>query len=99
MILVIVLILAFLGFAARAGAAGLRSLLLSGLAERVSVGAGAEIWRTRLETTVSSSGCASRWVCFRAVLRDLLAVAASRPSVFNKAARLAGAGGKGMNET
>ena len=46
----------------------------------------------------TSGACSCRVVGLR-VLRDLLGVAASKPSVFNKAARLAGAGGNGIDET
>jgi hypothetical protein len=48
------------------------------------------------------TGASTSWVSRRGadlrVLRDLGA-AASKPSVFNKAARLAGAGGSGIDET
>ena len=49
-------------------------------------------------TTVASASWVSRRGADLRVLRDL-AVAASKPSVFNKAARLAGAGGNGIDET
>ena len=51
---------------------------------------------------LATTGTSTSWVSRRGadlrVLRDL-GVAASKPSVFNKAARLAGAGGNGIDET
>ena len=52
--------------------------------------------------TLAATGASTSRVSLRGadlrVLRDLGA-AASKPSVFNKAARLAGAGGNGIDET
>ena len=49
-------------------------------------------------TGAATSRVSRRDADLRVVLRDLGA-AASKPSVFNKAARLAGAGGSGIDET